>query len=146
MHEGRRGELPGEVPGHRTRRSPTVGGTAGPPARRAMVEASDTETLSERMRGFAIRITRAINRCLGRREQLIAERYHARELKTPREVRNALVYILRNNLHHGDREDRRLPSAPWFDGFRAPFAPRGRIRPRRGRGPGWRRWAGDAAG
>jgi putative transposase len=90
-----------------------------------LIEASDKESLSEGMRGFAVRIGHAVNRCLGRKGQLIAERYHARELKTPREVRNAIIYIVRNNLHHGDGEViDACSSAPWFDGFRAPFQPR----------------------
>lgn len=90
-----------------------------------LVEASDKEALSEGMRGFAIRAGHAINRCLGRRGQLIAERYHARELKTPREVRNAIIYIVRNNLHHGQGDViDAYSSAPWFDGFRAAFEPR----------------------
>jgi len=90
-----------------------------------MVEASDKPALSEGMRGFAIRIGHAVNRCLERRGQLIAERYHARELKTPREVRNAMIYILRNNQHHGQRDwIDACSSAPWFDGFKAPFEPR----------------------
>jgi len=90
-----------------------------------MVEASDKGALSEGMRGFAIRMSHAVNRCLGRRGRLIAERYHAKELKTPREVRNALVYIHANDRHHGDAElIDACSSAPWFDGFRAPFQPR----------------------
>lgn len=90
-----------------------------------MVEASDEHALSEGMRGFAIRMSRAVNRCVGRRGQLIAERYHAKELKTPQEVRNAIVYIHGNNRHHGDRTlIDACSSAPWFDGFRAPFEPR----------------------
>lgn len=90
-----------------------------------MVEASDQEALSEGMRGFAIRMSRAVNRSLGRRGQLVAERYHAKELKTPREVRNAIIYIHGNNRHHGDGElIDACSSAPWFDGFRGPFKPR----------------------
>jgi REP element-mobilizing transposase RayT len=90
-----------------------------------MVEASDQRALTEGMRGFAIRMSHAVNRKLGRRGQLVAERYHAKELKTPREVRNAIIYIHGNNRRHGDRElIDACSSAPWFDGFRAPFEPR----------------------
>jgi putative transposase len=90
-----------------------------------MVEASDEHALSEGMRGFAIRMSHAVNRCLGRRGQLIAERYHAKELKTPREVRNALIYIHANNRHHGEADlIDACSSAPWFNGFRGRFEPR----------------------
>jgi hypothetical protein len=57
-----------------------------------------------------------------------ADRYHARILRTPREVRNCLVYVLGNWRHHGGE---RYPqqsldpcsSAPWFDGFRENLLP-----------------------
>ena len=48
------------------------------------------------------------------------DRYHRRDLTTPREVRHALVYVLGNHLKH--REPNvglldPLSSGPWFDGW-----------------------------
>jgi REP element-mobilizing transposase RayT len=57
-----------------------------------IVEADDGRALSNGVRGLAIRLARTVNRVLDRRGQVWADRYHARALTTPREVRNALVY------------------------------------------------------
>jgi hypothetical protein len=52
------------------------------------------------MQGLASRLARAVNRALGRTGKLWADRYHARALSTPRELRNALVYVLMNWKKH----------------------------------------------
>jgi hypothetical protein len=61
-----------------------------------------------------------VNRRLGRRGHVWHSRYHARLLRTPREVRNALVYVLNNWRKHGRTADGLDPrsSARWFDGWR----------------------------
>jgi hypothetical protein len=68
-----------------------------------------------------------VNRALGRRGTVWHARYHARPLATPREIRNALVYVLMNFRKHGVRVRGLDPcsSAPWFAGWRArsPAAP-----------------------
>ncbi|HYC21767.1 MAG TPA: hypothetical protein VEI94_03640, partial [Candidatus Bathyarchaeia archaeon] len=48
------------------------------------------------------------------------DRYHVRALRTPREVRNALVYVLQNFRKHlrGVVGIDPCSSAQWFDGFR----------------------------
>jgi hypothetical protein len=71
------------------------------------------------MRGFAIRCALAVNRALHRRGALWAERYHASALRTPRMVRNALVYVLANARKHLRAIAGIDPcsSARWFDGF-----------------------------
>jgi hypothetical protein len=78
------------------------------------------------VRGLAIRIARLVNRLLGRRGSVWADRYHARMLRTPREVRNALVYVLNNFRKHvrGARGLDPYSSARWFRGWTA-GAPRG---------------------
>jgi hypothetical protein len=53
-------------------------------------EAPDRMALARGMQGLAIRIAKRLNLRLARRGRLFAERYHARALKTPTEVRNAL--------------------------------------------------------
>ena len=54
---------------------------------------------------------------------VFAERYHTRALTTPREVRNALCYVILNSNHHAHELGRRPPgfdplsSAASFDGW-----------------------------
>ncbi len=96
------------------------------------VEADDADTLSRGIQGLAIRLARRINGALrsatGRRRGSVWNgRYHARELKTPREVRNGLVYVLHNLKKHRPTE-RGLDvcsSAAAFTGWRdfEPAAP-----------------------
>jgi len=72
-----------------------------------------------------------VNRTLGRRGQVWDDRYHARALTTPRAVRPALVYVLMNfrEHQHAGTEIDPCSSAPWFAGWRAPYAATG-IAPR----------------
>jgi putative transposase len=88
-----------------------------------LVEADDRHALSHGARGVAIRVARAVNRVLGREGRVWADRYHARPLATPREVRHGLVYVLTNwKKHvHGARGFDPCASVYWFDGWkRAP--------------------------
>ena len=64
---------------------------------------------------------------------MFADRYHDRILRSPREVRNALRYVLGNGKKHA-AEGRAVgvpqaidtyTSAPWFDGFRETIVVRG---------------------
>jgi len=84
-----------------------------------IVEARDPEGLSRGVQGLAIRLARGINRTLSVRGRVWGDRFHARELRTPREVRNALVYVLMNAKKHLRNAPDVDPfsSAPWFDGF-----------------------------
>ena len=65
-----------------------------------VVEADTPTRLARGMQGLAVRTAKAINRVLRRHGTVWAERYHAHALKTPREVRNALVYVLNNFRKH----------------------------------------------
>jgi putative transposase len=65
-----------------------------------LVEASDKRQLGRGLQGFAISCARQLNRRLGRQGGVFADRYHARALRSPREVRNALGYVLNNWRHH----------------------------------------------
>ncbi len=85
-----------------------------------IVEAHDKLALSRGMQGLNIRVARAIKRVLRVRGSIWRERYHGRELRHPRSVRNALVYVLMNARKHGERIASgidALSSAAWFDGF-----------------------------
>jgi putative transposase len=92
-----------------------------------IVEATDGLALSRGMTGLTVRLARALNRALGRRGGVWSERYHARALPTPREVRNAFVYVLMNRHKHDIKPNTSLlqgfdpcSSAWWFDGWSLP--------------------------
>jgi hypothetical protein len=85
-----------------------------------IVEAGSTRTLARGVQGLGIRMAKAVNRVLGRKGKVIADRYHARALATPREVRNALVYVIQNWRHH-DSDANGIDSRSsgrWFTGWR----------------------------
>jgi REP element-mobilizing transposase RayT len=69
-----------------------------------LVEAADRRALTRRMQSFAINAARAINGTDGRHGKVFAYRYHATQIRTPRQARCALAYVLNNWRHH--REDR----------------------------------------
>jgi putative transposase len=66
-----------------------------------VVEATDRTVLSRGVQGLAIRLARGFNKEVGRVGKVWGDRYHARELASPREVRAALVYVLMNHKKHG---------------------------------------------
>jgi len=87
-----------------------------------VVEASDKRALSSGLASVAIRVARAVNELVRRRGRLWADRWHGRELSSPRQVRNAFVYVLANFRKHSRTT---LPtgvdafsSAARFDGWR----------------------------
>jgi REP element-mobilizing transposase RayT len=91
-----------------------------------IVEAAGQPALARGMQGLGVRLARRINALLDRRGSLLAHRYHARALRTPREVRNAIRYVLLNGRHHAAERGQVLArgwidpysSALWFDGWR----------------------------
>ena len=98
-----------------------------------LCEAKDKQALTRGMQGLSIRIARRLNRKVGRQGRLFAERYHARILRSPTEVRHALAYVINNSRHHPPRDVTfardwidDLSSAPWFDGWKWPPRLRGR--------------------
>lgn len=65
-------------------------------------EPEDEAALSTGMRRIAIRCALRSNALFGRAKgKWWGDRYHRHDLKTPREVRNALVYVLMNAKKHG---------------------------------------------
>lgn len=86
-----------------------------------VVEAADRVALGRGMKSFGTRLARAVQRIFGWRGPVVAERYHLRVLRTPREVRNVLRYVLLNARKHARRlRDPGLDpasSARWFDGW-----------------------------
>jgi REP element-mobilizing transposase RayT len=87
-----------------------------------VAEAADRVTLTRRMQGFGVRLARSVNSMMKRkRGRVTAERYHLHVLRTPREVRNAIRYVLTNHIKHGMLVGRvgitvdPYSSGPWFD-------------------------------
>lgn len=85
-----------------------------------VAEAADRHCLSRGMQGLAIRMALALNRLWGRSGTVFEDRYHATQLQTPRTVRNALAYVLRNHRRHGNGRPGPdwFSSGAWFDGWR----------------------------
>ena len=88
-----------------------------------IVEGEDKKALRSGTTGLVTRLARALNRVFHRAGKVWDDRYHRRDLTTPREVRNALVYVLMNFKKHGHAaKDERvidgLSSATRFDGWR----------------------------
>jgi len=86
-----------------------------------VAEVDDERALTRGMRGLTVRLARGLNRLWRHTGKVLADRYHARILRTPREVRNALAYVLQNARKHGAWTAQRpdpYSSAPWFDGWK----------------------------
>jgi hypothetical protein len=97
-----------------------------------LVESAGKEALGKGMKSISARLARAVNRVFRRSGPVLHGRYHLRVLRTPREVRNALAYVLLNaRKHWAERSRAALPvrldeasSARCFDGWRRQlFAP-----------------------
>jgi len=102
-----------------------------------IVEADDQDSLSRGMRSLGTRIALAIQRIHRVKGRILEGAYHAHLLRTPREVRHALQYVLLNVRKHW-REVRggappvrmdECSSGQWFDGWRRPL-PASRAGPR----------------
>ena len=91
-----------------------------------VVEAAGKGALGRGMKSIAARFARAANRVFRRSGPVLDGRYHLRLLKTPREVRNALAYVLLNARRHWRKRNGAAPpvrideasSGRWFDGWR----------------------------
>ncbi len=91
-----------------------------------IVEASSSRDLATRMKSIGARLARAVNRVFGRRGPVLADRYHLHVLRTPREVRHAIAYVLMNARRHLAKRAQvprralvdQASSGRWFDGWR----------------------------
>jgi hypothetical protein len=91
-----------------------------------IVEGDDQNALVRGVQGLAVRCAKAVNRLVQRRGRVWSSRYHARALRTPRETRRGLVYVLlnfRKHLRAAPGVDPRS-SGPWFEGWSRPSPPR----------------------
>ena len=88
-------------------------------------EAEDRKAMSRGLQGLLVRIAKAMNKLWGRRGSVFRDRYHEEVLETPRQVRNALLYVLNNLWRHiGSYSPRNavhgldpMASGRWFDGW-----------------------------
>jgi putative transposase len=68
-----------------------------------VVEADDDKALSSAIRSFEARVSKVLNHhVLGRkRGKVWGDRYYRVDLKSPKQARHALAYVLQNGAHHG---------------------------------------------
>jgi REP element-mobilizing transposase RayT len=93
-----------------------------------IVEAHGKDALARGMKSIAARLAHALNRVAGRSGPALDSRYHHRSLRSPREVRRVLAYVLLNARRHlaKRRHSMRATAVPldpassarWFDGWR----------------------------
>jgi hypothetical protein len=93
-----------------------------------VVEAVDRLALSRGTQGLAIRLARAFNRTLRRRGKVWGDRFFARDLASPREVRAGIMYVLMNHKKHAPPGRVPAPldvysSSAWFDGWNSRAGP-----------------------
>jgi hypothetical protein len=98
-----------------------------------IVEAAGPVSLARGMMSIGARLARAVNRVFGRPGAVLAERFHHRVLRTPRDIRNVLVYVLANFRKHAPASpDGRRAFGPaldpgssgrWFSGWTRALAP-----------------------
>ena len=103
-----------------------------------ILEAAGKEALGCGMKSISARVARAVQRVFGLTGPVLAGRYHLHVLRSRREVRNALAYVLLNARRHWKKRYGVAPpvkldeasSGGWFDGWkrgwRAPAPGRGR--------------------
>lgn len=98
-----------------------------------VVEAASARHLACGLKSLAARLARAANRVFRRAGAVLGDRSHVRVLRTPREVRNAIAYVLLNARRHAAQlgRVRGATSSPdpassggWFDGWSIAIARR----------------------
>ena len=98
-----------------------------------IVEATGNDAMASGMKAVASRLARAANRVFNRSGKVLDGRYHLHALKNPREVRNAIAYVLLNIRKHFRERNGHAPpvridpasSGRWFTGWlrNAPLPP-----------------------
>jgi hypothetical protein len=97
-----------------------------------IVEAASARDLACGLKAIAARLARGVNRVFRRAGRVLADRCHVHVLRTPREVRNAIAYVLLNARRHLAKRGDALPaiaridpasSGRWFSGWRTAAAP-----------------------
>ena len=97
-----------------------------------IVEATSAWDLACGLESIAARFARGVNRVFRRTGRVLADRCHVHVLRTPREVRNAIAYVLLNARRHLGKRGRAVSSfacidpassGRWFLGWRTPATP-----------------------
>ena len=92
-----------------------------------LIVEADASGLERGMRGFTIRTAKRLNRNVMKRTGKVwADRFHRHDLRTPTEVRNAIVYVLANGSKHGVVPPGRIDpcsSGRYFTGWINPIPP-----------------------
>jgi REP element-mobilizing transposase RayT len=98
----------------------------------ALVEAEGAAALGRGMKALGSRLAWTVRRVFGRTGRVLTDRYHLHVLRGPREVRNALAYVLLNAHKHAAALGRRVrprwqvdpaSSGRWFTGWRERVTP-----------------------
>lgn len=98
------------------------------PSRYMIVEAGSARDLACGLKAIGARFARGVNRVFRRTGRVLADRCHVHVLRTPREVRNAIAYVLLNARRHLAKRGNALPgiacidpasSGRWFSGWRS---------------------------
>jgi REP element-mobilizing transposase RayT len=92
------------------------------------VEAASRQALSTGMQAFKTSAARRINRALGRRGRVFADRYHVEVVTTPTQTRAVLCYVLNNWRKHRADRGAQTHADPFstgmhFRGWSEPYAP-----------------------
>jgi len=70
-----------------------------------VAEADSNRDLAKGMQGWEIRVARRVNARLGRKGKVFADRFHAVPVRSPRQLRNTLCYVLNNGHRHREQMD-----------------------------------------
>jgi REP element-mobilizing transposase RayT len=93
-----------------------------------IVEASSGRDLASGMKSIGARVAHAVGRVFGLRGRVLADRFHLHVLRSPREVRNSIAYVLLNARRHLAKSKQRIDPHPrvapassgrWFDGWQS---------------------------
>jgi putative transposase len=71
-----------------------------------VAEGAEGPELARAMKALAIRVAKGINRLMGHKGAVFADRYYARPLRSPAEVRNVVRYVMNNANVHAERAGR----------------------------------------
>ena len=91
-----------------------------------LVEIENETELARAMKGWGVRVAKSVNRILRRKGNVVSGRYHVHPLRTPREVRHAIAYVICNAHKHRAISSGWDPwsSAAWFEGWSHPLGER----------------------
>ena len=93
-----------------------------------LVEARDHLCLGRAVKGISVRLARGLNKMMCRRGRVLGDRYHARRLRTPSEVRGVIDYIRENRRRHAEAYGEVL-SPGYVDPYSSDGAPLGLVLP-----------------